>query len=158
MPSICSKITWRLWTKSGKNSWFQQFLHWGWNWRWYRRMAWFAVSALQYRQFQSFRDDCVIIWQNGCDSICPFSYEGIDIFGPLMVKHRQNIEKQCGVIFMCITIRALHIELVSVFEIYWSTRSAYRVLQEMYLVEQYSQASWKFGLKETGGSRTRTSK
>lgn len=50
---------------------------------------------------------------------------------------------------MCITIRALHIELVSVFEIYWSKRSAYRVLQEIYLVEQYSQASWKFGLKET---------
>ena len=41
----------------------------------------------------------------------PFSFVGFDCFGPLFVKHGRGTAKRYGVLFTCLTIRAVHIEL-----------------------------------------------
>lgn len=45
--------------------------------------------------------------------IKPFSYVGIDCFGPMMIKVGRRREKRWGVLFTCLTTRALHIEITS---------------------------------------------
>ena len=40
----------------------------------------------------------------------PFSYTGIDCFGPYYVKRGRSQEKRYGCLFTCLTIRAIHIE------------------------------------------------
>ncbi|XP_065068249.1 uncharacterized protein LOC135693649, partial [Rhopilema esculentum] len=42
----------------------------------------------------------------------PFSFVGIDCFGPYLVKRGRCMVKRYGVIFTCLTIRAIHIEIV----------------------------------------------
>lgn len=42
----------------------------------------------------------------------PFSFVGIDCFGPFMVKRGRSLVKRYGVIFTCLTIRAIHIEVI----------------------------------------------
>lgn len=41
----------------------------------------------------------------------PFTYVGIDFFGPLLVTEGRTQRKRWGVIFTCLTIRAIHIEI-----------------------------------------------
>ncbi|XP_055906876.1 uncharacterized protein LOC129942102 [Eupeodes corollae] len=41
----------------------------------------------------------------------PFSFVGIDYFGPLFVKVGRHSEKRWGVLITCLTIRAVHIEV-----------------------------------------------
>jgi hypothetical protein len=41
----------------------------------------------------------------------PFSYVGVDFFGPLYVKRGRCLVKRYGCIFTCLTIRAIHIEI-----------------------------------------------
>lgn len=43
----------------------------------------------------------------------PFSYIGIDYFGPIMVRIRRSNEKRWGVIITCLTVRAIHIEIAN---------------------------------------------
>lgn len=43
--------------------------------------------------------------------IKPFSYVGIDYFGPLTVMVGRRVEKRWGVLITCMTIRAVHIEV-----------------------------------------------
>ena len=42
----------------------------------------------------------------------PFSYVGIDCFGPFLVRCGRSKVKRYGVLFTCLTIRAIHIEVV----------------------------------------------
>ncbi|XP_075145994.1 uncharacterized protein LOC142220640 [Haematobia irritans] len=41
----------------------------------------------------------------------PFTYVGIDFFGPLFVTVGRHREKRWGVLFTCLTVRAIHIEV-----------------------------------------------
>ena len=41
----------------------------------------------------------------------PFTYCGVDIFGPFCVKERRSELKRYGAIFTCLTTRAIHIEM-----------------------------------------------
>lgn len=43
----------------------------------------------------------------------PFSFCGLDLFGPVEVAVGRRREKRYGVLFTCLTVRAVHIELVS---------------------------------------------
>ncbi|XP_037927451.1 uncharacterized protein LOC119661993 [Teleopsis dalmanni] len=42
----------------------------------------------------------------------PFSYTGVDLFGPLHVTIGCHCEKRWAVIFTCLTVRAVHIDIV----------------------------------------------
>ena len=41
----------------------------------------------------------------------PFSYVGVDCFGPLEVRRGRSMVKRYGVLFTCLSIRAIHIEI-----------------------------------------------
>lgn len=42
-----------------------------------------------------------------------FTYTGIDYFGPMIVKVRRTNVKRYGVLFTCLTVRAIHIEIAN---------------------------------------------
>jgi len=46
----------------------------------------------------------------------PFSYVGIDFFGPFYVKQRRSTVKHYGCLFSCLTMRATHIEVTESLE------------------------------------------
>jgi len=46
----------------------------------------------------------------------PFSYVGIDFFGPLHVKQGRSTVKHHGCLFSCLTMRATHIEVTESLE------------------------------------------
>jgi hypothetical protein len=41
----------------------------------------------------------------------PFTFVGVDCFGPFMVKRGRSLVKRYGVLFTCLTVRAIHIEI-----------------------------------------------
>lgn len=48
-----------------------------------------------------------------CPEEAPFTRVGVDFFGPFAVKSRRSMVKRYGVLFTCLTIRAIHIEVAS---------------------------------------------
>ena len=46
----------------------------------------------------------------------PFTYCGIDLFGPFMVKERRSVMKRYGALFTYMASRAVHIEVVTTME------------------------------------------
>ena len=42
----------------------------------------------------------------------PFTFVGVDCFGPFLVKRGRSLVERYGVIFTCLTIRAIHIEII----------------------------------------------
>lgn len=42
----------------------------------------------------------------------PFTYVGVDCFGPFIVKRARSLVKGYGVLFRCLAVRAVHIEVV----------------------------------------------
>lgn len=45
--------------------------------------------------------------------VAPFSFTGLDYFGPLFVTVSRHKEKRYGALFTCLTVRAVHIEIVN---------------------------------------------
>lgn len=43
----------------------------------------------------------------------PFTFTGLDYFGPIEVKHGRKIEKVWGALFTCLTTRGIHVEIVN---------------------------------------------
>ena len=43
----------------------------------------------------------------------PFTYVGIDYFGPFLIKEGRKEKKCYGVVFACLASRAIHVELAS---------------------------------------------
>ncbi|XP_037041775.1 uncharacterized protein LOC119078378 [Bradysia coprophila] len=43
----------------------------------------------------------------------PFTFTGVDYFGPMMVKYGRRYEKVWGSLFTCLTTRGIHVELAS---------------------------------------------
>ena len=46
----------------------------------------------------------------------PFTFVGVDLFGPLLVKQGRSQLKRCGVLFTCFITRAVHIEVAHILD------------------------------------------
>ncbi|XP_055614976.1 uncharacterized protein LOC129761285 [Toxorhynchites rutilus septentrionalis] len=51
------------------------------------------------------------IWLKTC--VRPFTYVGVDIFGPYLVKVGRSVAKRWVCLFTCLTIRAIHLEMAA---------------------------------------------
>ena len=46
----------------------------------------------------------------------PFSYSGVDVFGPFLIKERRSFLKRYGLLFTCLSSRAIHLKSINSLE------------------------------------------
>ena len=51
--------------------------------------------------------------QERCTEAAPFTYCGVDMLGPLIIKERRSELKRYGALFTCFSSRAVHIDLTN---------------------------------------------
>ena len=51
-----------------------------------------------------------------CTEVAPFTYCGVDIFGPYLIKEKRSQLKRYGALLTCFTCRATHIEVTNAFD------------------------------------------
>ncbi len=51
--------------------------------------------------------------QERCTEAPPFTYTGVDLFGPFVIKQGRKDHKRYGVLFTCLACRAIHIEIAA---------------------------------------------
>ena len=54
-----------------------------------------------------------VLPQERCTEAAPFTYCGVDMFGPLIIKERRSELKRYGALFTCFSSRAVHNELTN---------------------------------------------
>ena len=85
----------------------------------------------------------------------PFTYTGLDFFGPFYVKHACSTEKVYGCIFVCLTSRAIHIEDVGVRSL--ETDAFIQALRRFICIRGAAKEIWSDnGTNFTGGERELT--
>ncbi|XP_072934985.1 uncharacterized protein [Epargyreus clarus] len=84
----------------------------------------------------------------------PFSYCGMDYFGPMVVKVGRRREKRWGALFTCLTTRAVHLEIVPSL----STNSAIMAMRRMAALHggsRWRRMEWRYippGAPNQGGA------
>ena len=56
--------------------------------------------------------------QERCHEAAPFTYCGVDVFGPLTIKERRSEPKCYGALFPCFSSRVVHTEVTNSLDAY----------------------------------------
>ena len=77
-----------------------------------RRVIHRCVTCRKVRGKTSFQKMAHIAFER-CTEVSPFTYCGVDMFGPHLIKERRSQLKRYGALFTCFTCRDIHIVVTS---------------------------------------------